>query len=116
MLLRCPSEDLDMLVTAINIQSRVGGNLSKVMRSIAFTIRERLRIRGEIKTLTAQGRISAKVITGLPIALCLFLSVANPKFLAPLFTTNLGYVLVGTGITGLIAGYLTMMKIVAIKV
>ncbi|MDQ3328236.1 MAG: type II secretion system F family protein [Chloroflexota bacterium] len=116
MLLRCPSEDLDMLVTAINIQSRVGGNLSKVMRSIAFTIRERLRIKGEIKTLTAQGRISAKIITGLPIALCVGLSVLSPSFMRPLYTTTLGHVLIVGAISGLIMGYLTMMKIVAIKV
>ncbi len=116
MLLRCPSEDLDMLITAINIQSRVGGNLSKVLRSIAFTIRERLRIRGEIKTLTAQGRISAKVIAGLPIALLVGLTFLNWNFVSPLFTTTLGYVMLGAAGTGITVGYLTMMKIVAIKV
>jgi tight adherence protein B len=116
MLVRCPSEDLDMLVTAINIQSRVGGNLSKIMRSIAFTIRERLRIKGEIKTLTAQGRISAKVIAGLPIALLILLSFLNPEFARPLYSTTLGYFLLAGAGTGIIIGYLAMMKIVAIKV
>ncbi|CAA9268046.1 MAG: Flp pilus assembly protein TadB [uncultured Chloroflexia bacterium] len=116
MLLRCPSEDLDMLFTAINIQSRVGGNLSKVLRSIGFTIRERLRIRGEIKTLTAQGRISAKVIAGLPIALLLLLTLFNWSFVNPLFTTTLGYMMLGAAGIGIVVGYLTMMKIVAIKV
>ncbi len=116
MLVRCPSEDLDMLITAINIQSRVGGNLSKVLRSIAFTIRERLRIRGEIKTLTAQGRISAKVIAGLPIALLLGLTLLNWNFVSPLFTTTLGFVMLGVAGIGITVGYLTMMKIVAIKV
>ncbi len=116
MLLRCPSEDLDMLVTAINIQSRVGGNLSKIMRSIALTIRERLRIKGEIKTLTAQGRISAKVIAGLPIALLAVISLMNPEFAHPLFFTTFGRFLLAGALAGIVVGYMVMMKIVAIKV
>src|SRR5579859_7670396 len=66
---RVASEDLELMVTAINIQSQVGGNLATVLDSIAFTIRERVRIQGEIKTLTAMQRYSGYVITLLPIGL-----------------------------------------------
>ena len=64
---RVASEDLELMVTAINIQSQVGGNLATVLDSIAFTIRERVRIQGEIQTLTAMQRYSGYVITLLPV-------------------------------------------------
>ncbi len=65
---RVDSEDLELMVTAINIQSQVGGNLATILDSIAFTIRERIRIQGEIQTLTAMQRYSGYVITLLPVA------------------------------------------------
>lgn len=86
LLRRIPSEDLELLITAVNIQHEVGGNLAQILDTIGHTIRERVRIKGEIKTLTAQGRISAYVITGLPIALAIFISVMNPTYMAPLFS------------------------------
>ncbi len=69
MVRRVDSEDLELMVTAINIQSQVGGNLATVLDSIAFTIRERIRIIGEINTLTAMQRYSGYVITLLPVGL-----------------------------------------------
>jgi tight adherence protein B len=86
LLRRLPSEDLDLLITAVNIQHEVGGNLAQVLETIGHTIRERVRIKGEIRTLTAQGRISAYVVTGLPIALGIFITVLNPSYMAPIFT------------------------------
>jgi tight adherence protein B len=83
---RVPSEDLDLLITAVNIQMEVGGNLAQILDTIGHTIRERVRIKGEINTLTAQGRISAWVITGLPIGLAIFISVVNPDYMAPIFS------------------------------
>ena len=82
---RVPSDDLDLLITAVNIQMEVGGNLAQILDTIGFTIRERVRIKGEINTLTAQGKISGYVITGLPIGLAIFISVINPEYMAPLF-------------------------------
>lgn len=86
LLRRLPSDDLDLLITAVNIQHEVGGNLAQVLDTIGHTIRERVRIKGEIRTLTAQGRISAYVVTGLPIFLGIFISVLNPDYMAPIFT------------------------------
>ena len=83
---RLPSEDLDLLITAVNIQHEVGGNLAQVLDTIGHTIRERVRIKGEIRTLTAQGRISAYVVTGLPIFLGIFITVLNPDYMAPIFS------------------------------
>jgi tight adherence protein B len=80
MLRRMPSEDLDLVVTAVNIQREVGGNLAEVLDIISFTIRERVRIKGEIRTLTAQGRISGYVISFLPIALFFALMGLNPDY------------------------------------
>jgi tight adherence protein B len=117
---RIPSDDLDLMITAINIQHEVGGNLAQILLSISHTIRERVRIKGEINTLTAQGRISAWVITGLPIALGIMMSTINPGYMAPIFTFGLppaawccmpvtASVMVGMG-------YYVIMKIVNIDI
>ena len=75
--------NLDLLITAVNIQHEVGGNLAQILETIGHTIRERVRIKGEIQVLTAQGRISAYVITGLPIALTIMITlITNLVFLA----------------------------------
>ena len=80
---RVRSDDLELMVTAINIQHQVGGNLAEILDSIAFTIRERVRIKGEIRTLTAQQRMSGYVVGFLPIGLAGILFVIAPKFMEP---------------------------------
>ena len=82
---RVRSDDLDLMTTAIAIQHTVGGNLAEILDTIAFTIRERVRIKGEIRTLTAQQRMSGYVVGFLPIGLVLLLSVIAPTFMAPMF-------------------------------
>ena len=82
---RVRSDDLDLMTTAIGIHHQVGGNLAEILDSIAFTIRERVRIKGEIRTLTAQQRMSGYVVGFLPIALVGLLSVIAPTFMAPMF-------------------------------
>lgn len=82
---RVPSEDLDLVITAVNIQREVGGNLAEVLDTISFTIRERVRIKGEIRTLTAQGRISGWIITLLPVALGGLLYMINPGYVSELW-------------------------------
>jgi tight adherence protein B len=86
MVARISSEDLDLVVTAVQIQRVVGGNLAEIFDNIAFTIRERVRIKGEIRTLTAQARTSSFIITGLPIFLLLVLEAINPTYIAPLLS------------------------------
>jgi tight adherence protein B len=86
MVRRVRSDDLELMATAISIQHQVGGNLAEILDSIAYTIRERVRIKGEIRTLTAQQRLSGYVVGFLPIALAGFLFIAAPGFMGPMFT------------------------------
>ena len=117
---RMPSDDLDLLITAVNIQMEVGGNLAQILDTIGHTIRERVRIKGEIQTLTAQGRISAYVITGLPIALALFITMVNPGYMAPIFTFGMPpqawCCLPVASLVMIVAGFFAIMKIVDIEV
>lgn len=85
MVRRVRSDDLELMATAISIQHQVGGNLAEILDSIAFTIRERVRIKGEIRTLTAQQRLSGYVVGFLPIGLAGFLFIAAPGFMEPMF-------------------------------
>ena len=82
---RVPSEDLDLVITAVNIQREVGGNLAEVLDNISFTIRERVRIKGEIRTLTAQGRASGWIITFLPVVLGFMMYLINPDYISELW-------------------------------
>ena len=105
---RVKSEDLELMVTAINIQSQVGGNLATVLDSIAFTIRERIRIIGEIKVLTSMQRYSGYVITLLPVGLAGILFLISPTYITALFRnppTTLG---LPTGVIFLIVGLISM--------
>jgi tight adherence protein B len=113
---RIKSDDLDLMVTAIGIQQQVGGNLAEILDTIAFTIRERVRIKGEISTLTAQGRVSGYLVAFLPIGLGAVLNVINPAFMQPLFTQTIGRILIGVGVVMMVIGFLAIRKITDIKV
>ncbi|WP_027365251.1 type II secretion system F family protein [Desulfotruncus alcoholivorax] len=112
---RVDSDDLEMVVTAVLIQRQVGGNLAEVLDKIAYTIRERIRIKGEIKTLTAQGRISGLVIGLLPASLAVLLYIINPGYMSLLFTTRIGIVMVSAAVIAQTLGFLLIRKIVDIK-
>jgi tight adherence protein B len=120
LLKRVPSDDLDLLVTAVGIQMESGGNLAQILDTIGHTIRERVRIKGEIAVLTAQGRISAYIITGLPIALAIFITVINPGYMAPMFTFGFPpeawCCLPVASLVMIVIGFFTIMKIVDIEV
>jgi tight adherence protein B len=120
LLARLPSDDLDLLITAVNIQMEVGGNLAQILETIGHTIRERVRIKGEIQVLTAQGRISAYVITALPIGLAIFITVINPTYMAPMFTFGLPPAawccLPVASLVMIAIGFVVIMKIVNIEV
>jgi tight adherence protein B len=113
---RVPSLDLDMMVSAIKIQYRVGGNLSHILKTIAHTIRERVRIRGELRTLTAQARLSSYIITGMPVVVVLALMVISPNYIMKLFDPGITRVLLLGGIMGIAAGYYVMKRIATIEV
>jgi tight adherence protein B len=120
---RVASEDLELMVTAIQIQSQVGGNLATVLDSIAFTIRERIRIKGEINTLTAMQRYSGYVITLLPVALAGILFLISPSYMTAMvnkppemFGLPMGVVFFAIGLISMGIGYLLIRRIVDIKV
>ena len=123
---RVPSEDLDLVITAVNIQREVGGNLAEVLDTISFTIRERVRIKGEIRTLTAQGRVSGWIISLLPIVLGFILFLINPEYVSQLWIREEPWILPGVlpcgwivvGFSGLMigAGAYAISKIVDIEV
>jgi tight adherence protein B len=116
MVRRIKSDDLDLMVTAIGVQTQVGGNLAEILDTIAFTIRERVRIKGEIRTLTAQGRYSGYLVAFLPVAIAVTLNFINPEFMQPLFTELIGQILLATGIIMMAIGFLAIRKITDIKV
>lgn len=117
MLRRINSDDLDLVVTAINVQREVGGNLAEILDVISFTIRERVRIKGEIQTLTAQGRYSGYVISFLPIVLALILFVINKPYVSLLFTQGFcGWAMVICGLLMIGSGFLAIQRIVNIEV
>ncbi len=116
MLRRVPSDDLDMMITAINVQREVGGNLAEVLDSISYTIRERVRIKGEIRAMTGQSRISGYMVALVPIALAVFIYLINPDFMGLLFTHVCGYIMIAAAVIGIVAGFAVIGKIVDIDV
>ena len=120
---RVPSADLDFVVTAINVQREVGGNLSEILDNISYTIRERVRIKGEIASLTAQGQITAWVISLTPIILALVLYLINRSYMMNFFGPPLIFGLPLCGLSMLVvalimivSGFLIVQKIVDIEV
>ncbi len=113
---RMPSADMDLIITAMSVQREVGGNLAEVLDAISFTIRERVRIKGEIKTLTAQGKITGYVITGLPFVLAVLIYLINPGFMGVLFTDACGWLMIGIALVLIVIGYIAVNKIVNIEV
>ena len=116
MLRRVDSADLDLLITAINVASEVGGNLADILETISHTIRERVRIQGEIKTLTAQGLITGYVLSGLPFVLTGILYLLNREYMARMFTTTCGWIMSGVAVVIIAVGFFIMQKIVKIEV
>ena len=123
MVKRVKSEDFELMATAIAIQHQVGGNLAEILDSIAFTIRERIRIKGEIRTLTAQQRLSGYVVGALPFFLAFFIFLAAPKFFDPMFAKPpeligipAGIWLLGIATMAMGAGFMFIRKIVDIEV
>jgi tight adherence protein B len=120
---RVKSDDLDLLTTAIGIHHTVGGNLAEILDTIAYTIRERVRIKGEIKTLTAQQRMSGYVVGFLPVALVILLSVIAPTFMEPmlqkppeLLGLPAGMFILGIGGVMMAMGFFFIRRIVDIEV
>jgi tight adherence protein B len=117
LLVRMPSEDLDLVITAVNIQREVGGNLAEILEIISHTVRERIKLKGEIRVLTAQGRVTGYIIGGLPVVLLAFLMLINRDYVGLLFTNRLcGWPMLGCGAGMIALGTAAIQKIVDIEI
>lgn len=123
LLRRIPSDDLDFVITAMNVQREVGGNLAEILDTITFTIRERVRIKGEIRVMTANVRASGAILSLIPLGLALALYFLSPEYIGTFFAPNkflpqplCGFIAVAVIIGLILAGYFVMMKIADIEV
>jgi tight adherence protein B len=119
LLRRISSEDLDLVVTAVNVQREVGGNLAEILDVISYTIRERVRIKGEIRALTAQGQATAWVISLLPVVLVLILFIVNRPYVMEFFnpeTRGCGIPLLCLAVVMVVSGFAITQKIVKIDI
>lgn len=113
---RVQSEDMRLVMLAVLIQRQIGGNLSEILDNISDTIRSRIKLKGEISVLTAQGRISGVIISLLPIALGFALFVVNPTYIIVLFTDPLGMMMLGASVIMQLIGIFFIRKIIRIEV
>lgn len=113
---RVNSPDLNFLVIALMIQRKTGGNLTELLTSLAKTVRERIKLKGKVRVLASEGKLSGVLIGVLPLLLGVILSVINPVYMSTLWTTESGHKLVGVGLVMMGLGALWMWKIVQIKV
>lgn len=113
---RTKNKDLELLVSVVLISSQVGSNLSEILDTIAATIRDRIRIKQEIRTFSAQGRVSGIVIGFLPIAIILTIMVINPGYFEGFFESNIGKIMIAVSVILEIIGFAIINKIVNIKV
>jgi tight adherence protein B len=108
--------DFEWTVLAIQIQREVGGNLAEILEIISETIRERERLRRQIKTLSAEGRLSAWVLGCLPFAMAILIKLQSPEYLQPLFQNTIGWIMIAIASVGIVIGALWMRNIINIEV
>jgi tight adherence protein B len=113
---RMRSVDFEWTVMAINLQRQVGGNLAEVLGTVSQTIRDRYTLKRQIRALSAEGRLSSLILTMLPLVLFVALLALNPVFLAPLYTTRIGLLLLGGAAVLMCIGVLWMRKLTEMKV
>ncbi|HEV2884769.1 MAG TPA: type II secretion system F family protein [Pyrinomonadaceae bacterium] len=113
---RIPLLDLRMCVTAVLIQRETGGNLSEILEKVAYTIRERFRIMGDLKTLTTSSRMSAWLLCALPIFVSLVITVMNPEYMSVLWRDTRGHYLIASALFLQATGMLIVRKILRIKI
>ena len=112
---RVKSPDLMLVVSAVLIQRTTGGNLSEILSTISETIRDRIKIKGEISSITAQGRMSGIIIGALPVGIAVILMVINPEYMSTFFTTTVGNIMLTVSVIMEILGFLAIRKVVTIE-
>jgi tight adherence protein B len=113
---RMNSQDFHWVVLAIRVQREVGGNLAEVLTTVAATLRERERLRRQVQVLSAEGRLSAVIIALIPILFAVFLLIARPTYLEPLYSTPLGLLMLGFGAFMLVVGIFWLRRVVQVEV
>ncbi len=113
---RVASQDLRYFVTAVLVQNETGGNLAEILENIGYLIRERMKLKGKVQSLTAEGRFSALILIGLPFLTFFALFFMSRKYIMPLFTDPRGHTMLGVAGGLIFLGALVMKKMVSIKV
>ena len=113
---RMPSEDLDLIITTIAVQQEVGGNLAEILDLIAFTIRERVRIKRELRVLTSQQRFTGYVLGIMPILLALVIFALSPGYVSVLWSNLCGWELLGFAGVWMVIGFMIIRRILALRV
>jgi tight adherence protein B len=113
---RVDCQDLQFFITAVMLQTETGGNLAEILENIGFLIRERLKLKGKIKALTAEGRFSAIILACLPFVVFGALTILNQNYINILFNEPVGFQLIAAGLMSLFMGIVWMKKIITIKV
>jgi len=108
--------DVKFFVTAILIQRETGGNLAEIIDKIAYVIRERFRVQGQLKVFTAQARISGTILALLPVGMAVLLGMLNPEYMKPLWVAKAGKIMIAVAVTMQILGFLVIRKIIRIKI
>ena len=113
---RVPLPDVSFLVTAILVQKETGGNLAEVLDKTAVVIRERFRLRGQLRVYTAQGRLTGWILAGLPFIMFVLLNIVNPAYMRILITDPAGRTLIYVGIVLMVVGGWVIRRVIDIKV
>ncbi len=108
--------DVKFFVTAILIQRETGGNLAEIIDKIAYVIRERFRVQGQLKVFTAQARISGTILALLPVGMAVLLGILNPDYMKPLWIERAGKIMIAVAVTMQILGFIVIRKIIRIKI
>jgi tight adherence protein B len=112
--INCP--DLSFFVVSINLQRDTGGNLAEIIESIAHVIRERFKLKGKIKVMAAEGKLSAVILIALPFLFAVLVTISNPKHFEPMFGNPIGHTMIAVPIIMMIFGSLVIKKMVNFKI
>jgi tight adherence protein B len=113
---RIESRDMAMIVSAIQVNRQMGGSLATVLETISGTIRERQKLKDRVRVLTSQVRISTRIVTFLPVGVAIVLFLAAPNYMGLMFSSAVGYVVIGVGIALVAVAYVVMERIVDIEI
>jgi tight adherence protein B len=113
---RIPSLDVHFFVSAVLLQKRTGGNLAEILDKLAYVIRERFKLRGRIRAVSAHGRMTATSLSCIPIAVAILMFYTNPDYVKFFFEDEVGNIMAGVAVALQLVGYLIMKKIVNIEV